>query len=337
MIGIGFFRLILALTVVITHTHPVWGFTLGNPVIAVRAFFIISGFYMTMILTEKYHDKRSFLINRALKIYPIYWVTLVSTIISCIGAYILRRNWGEMLFIMTKMGDLSLAEKVLVIISQITIFGRELAMWTRPEYLLIPQAWTLVLELCFYLIIPFIFNKKKFIWGLLIMSLIIKYFVEISYPHNPLWLYRFFPSELVYFLLGWFSYQFYLKIKNNKNRYGFVWIILSVGLLSGFNYVNIVVYWREWLFYICLVFLIPLIFQYSQKSKFDRRVGELSYPVYISHILVNNVLNPLLILPFGINRNWQALLVMFGSVGLSLFINYFVQNPVEKIRQGGVR
>jgi len=49
----GFIRIILAIAVVIVHTEPIFGFELVRGRVAVQSFFIISGFYMAMILNEK--------------------------------------------------------------------------------------------------------------------------------------------------------------------------------------------------------------------------------------------------------------------------------------------
>ena len=50
----GTIRLLLALFVVVTHTESFFGFNFTGGQVAVEIFFIISGFYMTMILNEKY-------------------------------------------------------------------------------------------------------------------------------------------------------------------------------------------------------------------------------------------------------------------------------------------
>lgn len=54
----GLARLLLALSVVLAHLPVLLG-PLVNGHVAVQGFFIISGFYMALILDSKYHtDKR---------------------------------------------------------------------------------------------------------------------------------------------------------------------------------------------------------------------------------------------------------------------------------------
>ncbi len=341
MIGVGLIRLVLALTVVITHTSSIFGFTLGNPVIAVRAFFIISGFYMSLVLNEKYKSVKTFWYNRFLKIFPIYWSVLVVTIVSCILAFVIRGNWGELAEIVKHFGEIGVFNKILLIISHITILGREAIMFSSLAglpgqlFLLIPQAWTLILELWFYLLAPLILTKKtKIVFPIFVGSILIKYvMLELGFT-GTLWIYRFFPSELVYFLMGWFGYRIYKYIsKKDYSKYiGLISTFLILLALSLFNYINFNINIREWMFYGLLVILIPLSFISSKYCRLDRFIGDFSYPVYISHILINNIVNPLLILPLSIDKNYQATMVFIFSIMFSFILIRFIQNPIEKIR-----
>ena len=69
--GLGFFRVILAIAVVLTHSQSLLGYTLLGGELAVEAFYIISGFYMSMILNEKYSSNYLFYTNRALRLYGL--------------------------------------------------------------------------------------------------------------------------------------------------------------------------------------------------------------------------------------------------------------------------
>jgi hypothetical protein len=50
----GTLRLLLALWVVAVHGEAVYGYKIEQAWVAVQCFFIISGFYMSLILNEKY-------------------------------------------------------------------------------------------------------------------------------------------------------------------------------------------------------------------------------------------------------------------------------------------
>jgi peptidoglycan/LPS O-acetylase OafA/YrhL len=71
------------------------------------------------------------------------------------------------------------------------------------SFLLVPQAWSLGIEVMFYIIAPFLVRKSNLaIISIIALSLLIKIFTySIGYTNDP-WTYRFFPSELALFLLG---------------------------------------------------------------------------------------------------------------------------------------
>src|SRR5689334_17258530 len=76
----GIIRFILALSVALWHV-PQAPLKLVYAAPAVLGFFIISGFYMAMVLTEKYKDARSFYVARFWRLYPAYAAMLVVMIV----------------------------------------------------------------------------------------------------------------------------------------------------------------------------------------------------------------------------------------------------------------
>src|ERR1700747_2964117 len=86
----GIIRFLLAISVVIHHCGPLFGiYHLIGGQIAVQSFFIISGFYMSLILNEKYvginNSYRLFITNRFFRLFPIYWTVLLATVLICLG------------------------------------------------------------------------------------------------------------------------------------------------------------------------------------------------------------------------------------------------------------
>ena len=76
----GFLRLLLALSVLLTHDTQ-GAFKLIDGDAAVQCFFAISGFYMALVLGERYGDVRGFYFNRALRLFPTYWAVVLLTIV----------------------------------------------------------------------------------------------------------------------------------------------------------------------------------------------------------------------------------------------------------------
>ena len=74
----GLLRLLLAVSIILTHSFPLFGYKELDGIRAVEGFFVISGFYMALILNEKYTGKNRsyflYLSNRLVRIYPVYWL-----------------------------------------------------------------------------------------------------------------------------------------------------------------------------------------------------------------------------------------------------------------------
>jgi len=80
----GTFRLLLAVFVVIAHTQGYTSnFKIDLGVIAVSVFFFISGYLMPLAFESNYQFSsfvkrvKNYAINRFLRIYPAYWVSLI--------------------------------------------------------------------------------------------------------------------------------------------------------------------------------------------------------------------------------------------------------------------
>jgi peptidoglycan/LPS O-acetylase OafA/YrhL len=76
---------------------------------------------------------------------------------------------------------------------------------------------------------------------------------------------------------------------------------------------------KDILYLISITLGVPVLFYFFKKSKFDNQCGELSYPVYISHLLVISIAKnlPINFLKFG----WvQIIIVIIFSIILSLSI-----------------
>ena len=73
----GLLRTILALLVVGSHLGA-----FGGATFAVKGFFIISGFYMALVISTRYHKLPvgDFYASRLLRLLPLYWVIGLLTV-----------------------------------------------------------------------------------------------------------------------------------------------------------------------------------------------------------------------------------------------------------------
>lgn len=353
----GILRFILSISVVIAHSSSIFGFDFVDGQTAVQAFYIISGFYMTLILNEKYvginNSYKLFITNRFLRLYPIYWIVLMLTVaysvtdplnsnkneyaaLSYYVNYISNINLGSLFFLIFTNLFLFLQDTIMFLGLDTTsgsLFFTQNFRESNPmlyNFLFVPQAWTIGIEIAFYLIAPFIVRKKlKFIIGIIIISILLRLFLYLyGLKHDP-WSYRFFPTELTFFLLGTVSYHMYLYIKNVKIKQLHLKMIylfiLSISCIYSFLHISGKHYLYLCLFFVCL----PFVFILTKNWKNDRYVGELSYPIYISHLFVLACMKSLEIPAIG--GTGVGLTVI--TIIFSILLNELVAKKIENIRQ----
>lgn len=355
----GLIRLLLSFSVVIAHSNPVFGNKLIGGAISVRAFFIISGFYMALILNEKYVSKDSyklFITNRLLRLYPVYWIMLGLTIIL---GFLAVRFSNHPIFLapyFTNSGTISFMSWICLIISNIGLVGLDWFLFLgfnegnghfffSPEmangwhFIVVTQAWSIGIEIAFYLIAPFLVRRK---WGVLLIivacSLLLRMVMySMGYNKDP-WTYRFFPLELGFFLIGTLGYKVYrfLKTKNITRTMNIGMLLLMVGFTICFQYVPIEKEGKEWIYYSLIAITTPFLFLFTKNNKLDYLIGELTYPVYMCHVFIFVILGYLNKFT-GIGPQYSGLVTIAGSVLFSLLLIKFIIDPVEKIRQNRVK
>ena len=301
----GILRTLLALAVVFAHTPAATTMPLLMPGSdAVRVFYVISGFLISYILqtNKAYKNTSSFFTNRFLRIFPIYWVVTVLSF----GANLLANKE-----FFTRFHAMPLSAWILVVSSNILLFGQDWVMFASVHHghmyftgepsnsdvllyraLLVPQAWTLGLELTFYLIAPFVLRRRKLILALLAASLALRIALVMNGTglKDP-WTYRFFPTELGLFLFGALSHQIllpaYQRYLKDSIRTASVAATTALAVYSIlFNSIPIAMGVKELLLVGAYIALLPLTFVFQNSVKKDKIIGELSYPLYISHFIV---------------------------------------------------
>jgi len=357
----GFLRFLLAVSIVVFHCGPLWKFKFITGYIAVETFFVISGFYMSLILNEKYIGSNSsyklFVTNRLLRLYPIYWTVLILTCLFSLVIFKLSNGASFPVFSLFKYTNPGSA--TFLIFANLGILGQDIVsflgiepetgnlfftenFWiTRPQlnmFLLIPQAWTVSLELMFYAVAPFILRKKTgLIIGLLFLSVLFRFFLynKLRLRFDP-WTFRFFPTEIAFFLAGYLSYRLYVKFSNFPPRKHIAWasLVWIAMLTLLYGYLPVVTFsvmpfsLNELVYFLSVIFSIPALFSYFRTSKIDATLGNLSYPIYVSHYLVVGVLASLGAEIF--RQTWCIIAVTVVSSG---FLNILIGNRIELIRQ----
>ena len=312
----GSIRTLLATSVLITHSGTIFGVRLLSGDMAVTCFYILSGFLITLILKEKYEDRGAFYVNRLLRIFPPYLAALVLSL----AVFSVVRNPSHSPF--DSFQQALDAKSYLWIawsaVSNLTLIGIDLTRYIGispddlslhvpifmheglsggHQMLLVPQGWTLALELQFYLLAPLLV-RMRLVWLALVTQalLLTRTFVfeSIREAGHPVDDAAFFPMQLHYFLLGMIAYYGYAELRDWQIRES-TKRALSVGMcflalimiFKGLDLLRPEDRRTYDLFYVAFAATVPFQFWLTKSWRWDRLAGEYSYPIYVFHFVVN--------------------------------------------------
>ncbi|NBT90185.1 MAG: acyltransferase [Verrucomicrobia bacterium] len=352
----GWIRFLLAVAVVFHHSSALWGLPIVDGHQAVRLFYIISGFYMALILDRKYAATREgiwlFYSNRALRIFPVYWLVLGAAALFYGAAWIWMGNMPERLGWYRPLVEAGHGTFLAGLgVSQLALFGLDwfncfdfqgsTLAWggTVPDgrpagfLCLVPQAWTLAVELSFYLFAPLLVRAKN---GSLALLCAVGFAVRVG-----LWLWRpaetgslgyfWFPLQLPFFALGILSYRWTGATRAFWNSLARVWgsRVLLLGLFLGYGLMPDG--WDQAISCGLLAVLMPGLLE--GEGKWQKWFGELSYPIYVVHILVKWVI----LATRGVEKTGQTevsgFVLLAGSLLAAVILEKLVTTPLERKRQ----
>jgi len=369
----GLFRLVLALLVACSHLPQTGGsiwWTKSGAVFAVKAFFILSGFYMALVLDARYRDKpvRHFYASRALRLLPAYWFVSAATLVAVLvltGRSVTFYHLLDPVMAWSYVTPLAMPASVLayLAVSLTTLVGADSWLWlgfntttgawsVAPAYAdgatsalalsFVPQAWTLGVEILFYLLVPFLFLRRMWVLLLVVVASLAFRGVLASYGFaGEPWSRALLPSELVYFVGGIIAYRGYLTLQTRRVPAAVSWAALFVMLALELSVSPYVLIHSHTLFistvpYLLLVMLIPFSFAATRGFRFDAFLGNLAYPVYLVHLLTFGIvdktaLKAAFVALFG--SGWGWLMANLALVLLAAWIVELVAvRPVDRLR-----
>lgn len=324
---------------------------------AVQIFFVISGFYMALILNTNpaYLERKVFWGQRALRIFPLYLTVLLLT--SIFYAWMYWAGHEETLFVALRNATSHPLVLIGWVFTQVFIVGQDFFFYFQfshegdllflktlqnaenpaNQMMLLGQAWTLSLELMFYALAPYVLRRSNMIlMRLCLASTLFRLFLQwqLSLSGDP-WSYRFFPSELSFFLLGAIGYK--LLVHDSRKGYWNVrWLQYSVivSLVIASVVVNragfLGAYWINpgfFVMWVVLVFL-PILFTATKNISLDKLIGELSFPLYISHLLLIVVFTQL----FGVDVTNNKPVTLVAAVVFAALLYILVDKPMDIYR-----
>jgi len=330
----GLYRYALALMVVFAH---VWGTLDGGinwfGLYAVFSFYMLSGYLMTLVLTERYSFTRDgvvgYLTNRFLRIYPVYWAVLALAIpVAWLDP---RAAFGASPFF-------HLPPDVHSWLKNLLIVGLHLHP-TNPAACepvrLIPPAWTLSVEVIFYVAMGVALSRSRSIVAVWLATSVAYAVVAVTQGW-PL----FFRVSTLYAASLPFSIgaAVYFIPSRRLPR----WLLTAICVAFAANVCSASRIWHDPLgggLYTSLALSAVLLYglrswtpQSTRVRNADRLAGDLAYPIFLCHCTAIAVV---IIAAFGDVRPAQTTLLLASLLPIHLLafaIHTTVAAQIEPLR-----
>jgi len=345
----GLLRFLLATAVVLNHAMS---FGAPNSLLrhampanlAVQVFFVVSGFYMALVLDTTYRGQAGrFYLNRGLRLLPTYWA--IAGIVA-LGLLVFHVDWP---FARLIRGEASfgLIGTPLALFANVALLGQELFLLVPNgyQYLAVAPGWSLGMEASFYLLAPLLVRLTTRSLATLTVGLLIAHqampwawswkteIAGVELVVNP-WFYVM-PLQLPFFLLGMLVYRWdkiYPAARRLLPMPAARAIIGVLVLTFGDAFAVIAPLLGQLLppqIYalstVGLAVTLPTLFHASKHSAFDRALGDLAYPLYLIHYPA------LQFIPGFAKLGIGPVIGVLAAVSLGLI--YAIERPVEALRQ----
>ena len=275
----GIFRLALALIVVVFHLtdrHLIGWYS-------VYAFYTLSGFLMTLVITKKYTlspvGLADFAANRFLRIYPPYLVMGVCTVALLQFPFLSQRATT------LTTGELSMPVGLRGWIENICIWG-----WNMHTPKMVPQAWTIFRELFFCCLIFFPFARYRWLT-------LGGFAVGVTYALSNvvrgvglMEVYNTFQNAAICYGAGCCLFHFQKQLRGfTRPRIPLLCLLLIAPFVfeairpTLFEDHSVVPLYINTIFSSYLVLILAGLRGSPRWVEWDRRLGNLSYPIYLCH------------------------------------------------------
>lgn len=370
----GIFRTYLALLVIGIHTGN-WLFASapfgGDGHVPVLGFFTISGFYMALVLDRKYMTYAGgiadFYVNRALRIYPAYLVILAVSIglAELTGTTSIDGWSAPVAKVLADLPTLTPLSDLLLATANLTTFGTNAlvetgflpsGIWSSEVgaegfiaakyFLLFPPAWTLGIELTFYLFAPLLMSARR----VLPVVIVLFYFYAIylnrlpvphtytampimpgsAFGHLAVVIDSVLSPALLYCFCGMAAYFVYKHMPNSLRDpwIGRCLLILLLVYGAASNWLPFstdrVISWFQILTWVA----IPFMFVAFRRSRIDYIIGNFSYALYVSHFAAYKLLE------YVAGEAVHKMSLYYPTLFAFAFVIVFlIEQPIDRLRE----
>lgn len=317
----GSLRLILALMVALSHAGvSIAGYHLGVP--AVVIFFMLSGYVVAGLLSEirpGFFSIVNFYSERMLRLLPLYYFFLIIGFAAWwlgVDSYFLHASPSFLQWIFN----------VLIIPLNYFMFYPFV-----DSFVLVPPAWSLGLEIQFYVLAPWLLKKGWVSVVLMLLSFFV-YLVSVFGWINSDWFgYRLLCGNLFVFLIGAFLYR-----RINYAISGWYLILIWLCMFLLLLYSGGIGRWTAPFVFETLsgfVVGLPLVASLARlpRRSWDDALGQIAYGVFLAHFPVLWLFGYFGVLVHTDPHYWPkyvTLIVLASCAG-----HFLVERPLQSYRR----
>ena len=324
----GTLRFILALLVVGCHTD--WFVSpaevtaareldLGG--MAVIVFFILSGFVMTATVRRYYATRQlygAFILDRAFRIFPQYLFWLAITVL-----WIRFFNPSAQ-----PVSARPILENIVLLPLMFSVWDYQ-PLLTRVYY--IGQAWSLSLELYFYMLLPVLLWSTKIRKVTFTASLFIFTLATFNVIDPNIYSYHLLPGVLFIFLLGGMAYEEMSAGESSGSRLVWPYLIVVLLAIAGNSLRTLHYHWTPEVL-IGILAGVPLVAWLARHPSHpvDDWLGNLSYGIFLNHYFLIG----LVVKYKFVAGRWPVFFyTALGAILLAIPSYYLVEKPVASFRR----